>query len=197
MVWDKGFNFRASSGFVTDGTNETYVLHSDTYPVTRNGVTFGWVDPCDSRDRESGVDRRLAGINFGSNATGSIRFRVDLPAAGNYNINLAAGDTGSSQDIDCEFGDDASYSTIANNVAVTADQYIDAVGTIRSEANWPSLNQALSKSFSTTIFHVRLAGLSASAQNSVIAHLFISQVTAAGGGVGSLLGMRRNLLIRS
>ena len=36
-----GFNFRATSGFVTDAGDETYDVGS-AYPVTRTGRTFGW-----------------------------------------------------------------------------------------------------------------------------------------------------------
>jgi hypothetical protein len=106
LSWDKGFNFRQTSGFVTDGANETYVLSGDSYPATRNGVTFGWEDaPSGDRDRNSGIDRRLAGMNFVSSAAGAsaYRFRVDLPAAGDYAVRLAIGDEANGSNV--KFGE--------------------------------------------------------------------------------------------
>jgi len=98
MAWDKGFNFRGTSGYVTDGANETYVLLGDAYPVTRNGVTFGWLSAPSSGDRDSTIDRRLAGINYTANDGASQRdFQIDLPAAGDYIISLALGDHGFTQ----------------------------------------------------------------------------------------------------
>lgn len=41
MSVDVGFDFRATSTFVTDPANCTYVI-DDLYPTTRGGVTFGW-----------------------------------------------------------------------------------------------------------------------------------------------------------
>src|SRR3990167_6684343 len=95
MAWDKGFDFRNTSAYVTDPADHTYVLHTETYPTTRNGVTFGWsAGTIDSRDRDSGIDARLAGINFGA-ATGT--FRVDLPATGDYDVRIASGDASFAQ----------------------------------------------------------------------------------------------------
>src|SRR5205809_595690 len=92
MSWDKGFNFRDSIGYVTDGTNETYVRDTgDVYPVTRNAVTFGWNSNLGGADRNSAIDRRLAGLNYSSPGT-SFTFQVDLTAPGTYDISLALGD---------------------------------------------------------------------------------------------------------
>ena len=43
-VWQQGFDFRATSTYVTDPPTSTYVLASTAYPTTVNGVTFGWAN---------------------------------------------------------------------------------------------------------------------------------------------------------
>jgi hypothetical protein len=96
MPWVKLFNFRASSTFggfdTAEGANETYVLFDDVYPTTRKAVTFGAISgAAQARDRNSGIDRRLAGVHF-TDPGSPVSFRVDLPAAGDYLINLALGD---------------------------------------------------------------------------------------------------------
>jgi hypothetical protein len=79
-AFDKGLNFRAASDFVTDGAGETYVLAGDHYPVTRGGVTFGWVldsQTVQAVNRNSGYDRRLAGINYmAGDGAGTISIEV-------------------------------------------------------------------------------------------------------------------------
>jgi hypothetical protein len=56
-------------------------------------VVFGWLDMPGGRDRAGGNDRRIAGVNFGTNN----RFQVDLPSAGDYNIWVAMGDHDAAQ----------------------------------------------------------------------------------------------------
>lgn len=87
-----GFNFRATSGYVTDPANTTYSI-GDTYPQTRNGITFGWTgSPAapTTRNRSTTVNAKVAGINFAA-AASPLTFRIDLPAAGSYDIGCALG----------------------------------------------------------------------------------------------------------
>ena len=196
MAWDKGFNFRATADYVTDGPDETYVL-GDIYPTTRNGVTFGWVTsaPDETRDRSTTVDVRLAGQNAIDNTGASQNFRVDLTATGDYTIRLAAGDASFAQKIDVEFLDDTTvFSTVADNVATAGGQFVDATGVTRTTAAWPADNQTLARTFASTLFVVRCAALSATVNNSVLAHLFVSQA-AAGAAWGPLLGLENNRLV--
>ena len=177
-TWDKGFNFRASSGYVTDGANTTYSI-GEVYPITRNSVTFGWdIDRTDSsRDRTTGNDARLAGIVFAANTSGSQthNFRVDLAATGTCTIRLGAGDGGTNQRVDLELLDNTTvFATVANNIAVGSNSFLDATGTSYSAANWPGSNSTISHTFTSTILFVRLAGLSATTDSSVIAPLFLS-----------------------
>ncbi len=97
-AWDKGFDFRATAGFVTDPADCTYVLISDTSPTTRNGATFVWTNTggLDSRDRTTSGDTRLSGINF---ATANATWTLTLPGAGVYDIWMACGDAAAGQTI--------------------------------------------------------------------------------------------------
>lgn len=191
MAWDKGFDFRQNAVFsgVTDPTDCTYALDSDTSPTTRNSVTFQWSvtgSAVDGRDRNNGNDPRLAGINFFGNGLGeTATFTVTLPATGDYDIYAAFGDASGDQTIAAEWGDNGSYTTIANNVNTgAANSFIDAAGNLRTHAQWVADSArggtARRVTMTTTTFQIRLAGLSSVAQNSAISHLFISQVGAAG-----------------
>lgn len=178
MAWDKGFNFRETSGYVTDAAGDTYVIPADTYPTTRNGVTFGWtVAATGQRDRNSLLDPKVAGVAFG-NGVGT--FRVDLPAAGTYSVRLAMGDQGSPQT--------ASQIKVKDNGTVlftigphdTVNDLYDANDVARVDAaTWVAANTARSVTFATTSLFVTLE---AATSSSVIAHLFVSQTSAAASG---------------
>lgn len=176
-----GLNFRANSGFVPDGLNETHVLDTDAYPVTRGGVTFGWTSGLpggNSRDRDASVDRRVAGIHFASNSASSEVFRLDLDNATTHRVRVAAGDTGFNNVQDVELGDDTSFTTMIDNLATAADVYVEADGTATALAVWPDASKVIEKVFTTTIFNVRLAGLSASSLVTTLAHLFVEEPVA-------------------
>lgn len=166
---DKGFNFRATSGFVTDVAPSTYVLATDVYPTTRNGVTFGWSNTISSRDRNAGIDARLAGIcraDLGSIET----FRVDLSQANTYDIHLAYGDNDNQLDPGTiTVKDNAStVLTLAPGLGGAA-WWSDAVGTWRTPAaNWVSGETGNSQVFASTIFTIQS---SQADFNSAISHL--------------------------
>jgi hypothetical protein len=187
MSWDKGFNFRQDSTFVTDGANETYVA-TDTYPVTRNGVTFGWDNNAggslDFRNRNSTSDRRLAGINFVQfGSTGN--FRVDLPSSGDYNISLAMGDEGADNNsVKVTISDSAATLWTVGPHNMTAANFYDAKDATWTEAQWPGSNNAQLLTFAGPTLNMGLSGF-----GGPIAHLFISQVASTGGG-----GTTRNRL---
>lgn len=181
MSWDKGFNFRSTSGFVTDGTNETYVI-GDDYPVTRNGVTFGWTAKglFDKRDRDSGVDRRLAGLNFNTNDGTQSTFQIDLPAIGDYTIRLALGDQSNPQGYQYwKLLDNTTVlATIDDTNGTAGAAFDDATGVQRITADWPTLNVAITQTFATTTLKVVIGSPGAQADSTTIAHLFVSQVVA-------------------
>ena len=96
--WQQGFNFRSTAAYVTDPANTTHVLATTAYPTKGGNATFGWQNTSlvQSRDRSTGVDPRLAGINYANNGSPAT-FYVDLPSAGSYNVSLAMGDQGYTQ----------------------------------------------------------------------------------------------------
>lgn len=181
-----GINFRATSTFVTDGTDETYCLDTDSYPTTRGGFTFGWESaPDGSANRDSGVDRRLAGINFWNNSnTSTINFRLDLPNTGEWEIGAACGDSGTfQQDMDLAFKDDAS--AISGTGVVDGDsgtdEYFDITGVLRTTeatffTDWATVNHT----FTSTVFRVTLGTTSAATRSTVINHLFAKEASTGG-----------------
>ena len=170
-----GLNFRATSGYVTDGADETYVLGTDSYPTTRGGVTFGWesgFSSANTRNRDTSPDRRIAGIHFDTD--GNAVFRVDLPSAGTYSVRLAQGDNSVNNSAGGELRDDAttkitiSTATLNSLGGVGA---VDATNTWYSRTNWPSSNSAVSVVFSSSICRFALASPGAT----VLQHLFLER----------------------
>ncbi len=189
MAVDIGLNFRGTEVYVTDGAGETHVLEGDTYPTTRDGVTFGWEDGAsDGRDRDSTIDARLAGIHFTANTLFE-RFRVDLDSAVSHDINAAFGDADFAAAADFEMRDDTTVFE-SHDVATAAKlEFIDAGGTVRtSVSDWVSNNTQISRTFTSTIFRMAMVK-PVSASFSRIAHLKIAQAAASG---ASLLLMQKS-----
>jgi hypothetical protein len=179
---DAGFNFRETAGYVTDGSNETYVT-GDAYPTTRGGVTFGWTsslsDPL--RNRDSGVDRRLAGVHRIANGSPK-EFRVDLSSTGSYTICLAVGDALFSSSLSYVevFDDTTSKFSINDTNGVTGGNFDDATGTQYSSANWSASNTCVTHTFTSTTFYLQVGANSVgSGGDTYIAHL---RIYAGGGG---------------
>ena len=172
MSWDKGFNFRGTSGFVTDGTDETYVL-GDSYPTTRNGVTFGWTTAgITAADDSSALDRRLAGVNYDASVPRT--FQVDLPAAADYTIDLAVGFSSSLSSAQQTIVKDTTTAVLSLGPhAVSGGKYWDAFDVERtSAANWVSAHQTVQKTFATTTLNIDISG-----GDHVLTHLFLHQVS--------------------
>lgn len=175
--WQIGINFRQTSGYVTDGTNETYCV-GDAYSTSRGdcgggvAAVFGWesgFSAGNTRDRNAVVDRRLAGINFDTTTVNAV-FRLDLPSAGTYEIRLALGDASTSLYKGGLVKDDTTtVITIANGSSGSAAEYYDASDTLRTYLTWPGSNSAQSVNFSSTILRYAMG---ATASTNVIAHLF-------------------------
>ncbi len=181
LGWDIGFDFRASTAFVSDPSSVTPVLGTTTYPTTRtvNGVTvvFGWesTSPAGStRDRGNYTDPRLAGINCGGNNSGAAIFRVDLPTTGWYSVSLAIGDLSYDQYYHIGLMDSGSL-LLSLNGQVTAGTFIDATGAPLFWQAWPSANMTILRTFSTTQFRIQLGGKpDLSGTESCLAHLRLS-----------------------
>lgn len=171
-----GFDFRATAPFVADPANTTYVGATgagagEPYPVTRNGIAFGYtVQPGNTRDRDSGLDPRLAGIHFSDSAT-VVRFRVDLPAPGTYTIDLALGDPGGgATQVQSTIYDNTTALAVIGPLSPSTGQFVDATGAIRtSAADWVTNHQTTSLTFTTSTFFITLDRNLAS-----IAHLTIA-----------------------
>jgi hypothetical protein len=172
-----GFNFRATSGFVTDNANEVYVLDTDTYPTTRGGFTFGWVQtgtrPVSSADRTTGVDVRLAGINYCQDwaATTETYFRVDL-TPGTYNVRIAVGDASFSGNLNHIVVKDTGTTRFTVTGTYGSGNFFDSQSVEYSAAAWPGSNSPQSTNISTGQLRMVMGDGSAS-DNQMVAHLRI------------------------
>jgi len=182
-----GINFRLTSDYVTDGTDETYCI-GDSYPTTRGGVTFGFVSGTvgtfGGRNRSTGVDVRLAGMNYdGNSSTNQAIFRLDLASTGKYEIRLALGDAVYSQAYQyIQLKDDTTaITTIDKSAGSSAGYFYDAEGTSFSAANWPSSNVAIEHTFTSTKLFFVLGAPTAESDVSSIAHLHVKSSAAATG----------------
>lgn len=179
-----GFNFRQTVGFVTDVAPAVFIGASSTYlyPFSAGGQNVGWDSTADidSRNRLNTNDARLAGIVFEANNGAAAKvFRLDLPAAGTYNIRVALGDASASQTIRWELLDNTTQLALINNVTTSAaNRFLDATGVERTNANWAANNVAITKTFATTTLFFKIGGSSAG-NSSTIAHFYIESAAAA------------------
>ena len=189
MSFDKAVNLRASAAYVTDGANETYFLgNGDTgggaYPITRGGVTFGWVVTYgdNARDRNASVDRRLAGLNFVANSGTRSDFRVDAPASGATTVHIGGSDYYYGGNEYIEIRDGAGLlASVASGVALIgantsgAGQSIDAAGSMYTDAAWPTSEAGAAVTLSTTYVIIRCGSSTAQTGNTVLSHVRLVQ----------------------
>lgn len=189
----KGFNFRATAAYVTDGANQTYLIDTDIHPITRNGITFGREtgSAMQSRDYSLTNDVRLAGCVFIDNSTDPQHtWRVDLPAAGDYDIRLALGLQIIPSTIYAYIYDNATLlATIAAGAAPNTNEFVDANGVIRTAAAWPAANTQRRLTFASTILRLTLGSPTSQSGLSSLAHLEIADVA-----LGSPKYYRENIL---
>lgn len=194
MTYPQGINFRATLGYVTDGANDSFEnsnnsVSTGSYPrTTAQGNTVGWetFNGGSTRDRSTTVDARLAGINY--TASQQNDFRFDLPAAGSYNIRIAAGDMSSVNATLWSLLDGTtSLGTLTTGTNVTSGSFKDATDTVRTAAAWPGSNVAVAKTFATTICRFRS---SAAGATNLIAHAYVESAAPATptGTLASTLG---------
>lgn len=198
-----GVDFRATLGFITaDPTN--YVAEVSTvpgsaadYPETSpQGITWGWEDALGSdfqRDRSTGVNVRVAGMDFYNTDGTTKRLRIDLPSTGfTAGIQAAFGDQAAGRGpMTVTFQENTTvFATPVNNASTGgANNYIGANGTnYASDSAWATANPTtgagtaeITHAFNTsTIFRTVLnAGTSGIF---VIASLYVRN-TAGGGTV--------------
>ena len=144
------FNFRATSSYVIDGINETFVSTSDLYPTIRDGRTFGWViqsGGLSQRDRRTTVDSRLAGCNetYGSS------FFITESGAGIFRVTFAGGDAVFAGNNEIAIIETDNNNDLVQILAVIADEqpngggeFFDAVGVLRTSASdWVDNNETI------------------------------------------------------
>lgn len=154
-----GINHRDTSGYVTDGAGETYCLgQNDLYPTTRGGKTFGWDSFGDiSRNRDSAVDRRLAGDARIDDATQKV-WRCDH-AAGTYPITIGQGSAGifsSSYNYLEVLDNTTTVLTIDDTNGVPSGNHNDSTGTQYSSSSWPGSSVATNCTFATSTIFVKM-----------------------------------------
>lgn len=181
-----GFNFRATSGYVTDGAGEVYVLATDAYPTTRGGVTFGWESTSGiaGANRNSGIDQRLAGLCYWTR-TAQKTFRIDI-SAGTYNVTIAAGDAHPSVRHPARviaYDNTSELSELFDVNNTTFGSHVDAVGDVYVNANWPGSNTPVELTFATTACRFVMGATSGTLDsNTSITHIALEEV--GGGSLG-------------
>lgn len=178
MAYPQGINFRATVGFVTDGANDSFEGSiTANYPrTTAQGNNVGWEQAISStRDRQSGNDPRIAGLSF-INPT-QAEFRFDLPATGNHQVRLGAGDGnyGQAEDIDL-YDTTTSLGSLCAGTTSAANTFKDAVNVQYSAANWPGSNTLVTKTFATTICRFRMKN---NGGVNVISHAYVQVAPAS------------------
>lgn len=193
-----GIDFRDNNtdvGFINIEPNANYTREltavGSDYPVAFGGGNHGWTDNnaiANGRNRDSGVDPRLAGLMF-VGAPGTSAFRFDLPdGAGTYSIQLAMGDATAGQTGQQIQVKDGIGGTPLIDISgdTTAGQWIGANNTLYpSSAAWAAANivngggaAQVNVNFATAVCQVLLT---ATGSACTIAHLFITGPIGGGG----------------
>jgi hypothetical protein len=176
---DFGFDFRSTAGFVTDPTYAAPVL-GETSPHTytnglSNTISAGWVGTAPAKaDENASNDPRLAGMQYIGNSGIVYAFRITLPVSGSWTIVAAFGDGNNDQHQFITMDDNGTGFASYSNTDTPINNFMDANGTVFTEANWITSNTALTHTFTSTTFNVNIGSASGSA-NSTIAHLRITQ----------------------
>jgi hypothetical protein len=182
-------NFRSTTAYRSDDSADAHVeaTLSVTYPtVTAQGNTVGWeqvgYDPFKFNISLS-VDVRLAGSRGNGIAGAPGIYRVNLPAAGTYRIRCAAGRLDAIRGVNIRIFDDSSLlSEIIPPQAISVvGNHIDASNVERTAANWPSLNQSVDLTFTSSTLRVYNGGQPISGQSyAYIAHFSVESIPTSG-----------------
>lgn len=178
-----GINIRATAGYVTDGTNEDYSL-GGTASRSLNGFSWLWDQSMTgaSRDRSSSApySPNLAGVVFRSNTSSTPpwpQLRITLPATGQYQIRIAAGDATNAQNQYFRLIESTTTFATVTNASTPAGSFADATGAVYTGANWSSSNTAVTRTFTSTDFRIEIGDPTGSGANSsTLAHVFVYQV---------------------
>lgn len=185
-------NFRSTTAYRSDDSADAHVeaTLSVTYPtVTAQGNTVGWeqvgYDPFKFNISSSpSVDVRLAGSRGNGLAGAPGIYRVDLPVPGTYRIRCAAGRLDAIRGVNIRIFDDSSLLSeiIPPQGISVVGNHIDASNVERTAADWPSLNQSVDLTFTTSTLRVYNAGQPISGQSyAYIAHFSVESVAPPSG----------------
>lgn len=179
----KGFNFRATAGYVADGADQAYVV-GDTYPTTRmvggEAVTFGWEaqgpDPLRERTSAAPYKPELSGLEQLSGSGSEAVFRVDLPATGDYMIHVGACDPVFGNKVFFGLRDNTTEFVSVAETALGSTDVCDAAGNIHSTGLlWRQNASRVVRTFGSTTFRFALKVTSSLA--SIVSHITITPIT--------------------
>ena len=181
--WAIGFDFRATSNYVTDPPGDTYVLSSTTYPTTFDGTNYGWTNAylVQSRNRNASLDPRLAGINFATNGAPA-SFDVQLPSPGTYNLSLAMGDAGYEQCwVQCQiqFLDGSTVLATITEGLTNLGYFYDAKGNNWAAAQWPSDNLSQQVTLTGSLLTMVVGTSHSTGDSTPVAFLGVARVSGA------------------
>lgn len=178
-----GFDFRATSGFVTDPSNCFPELGS-AYPSTYGTTTAGWTTlpggAGNPADRNASNDARLAGIDYAS-PSDTHAFRVHLPATGSFTIIVAMGDaTGgaTNQYMTLADGVGGTVFDTLTNVVTGNNTFADSAGNVIAEASFFASQVSITHTFTNQ----DLVMTEGNASNAGFSSISFLQVTQNGGG---------------
>lgn len=176
----KGFDFRATAAYVTDPKHCTYVLN-DVYPTTRGGVTFGWNTAgtgTTNLDRTT-ANAKYAGVNCQLNNGTQRTFRIDVPAAGRYQLRMIIGDASFAQrQIYCQVKDGSTVlftiDSTANPSSFTAaiGAGVDAQGWYNfALSSWESYNAPREITLTGTVLNITIGSPASGLDYTCLAHV--------------------------
>ena len=195
MAWQtlRWINLRATSGHVTDGTNQVAFtgvpgdeLNVRAYPVslTVAGDTFdvGYASQTDgARNVTNPGDVRLAGCHIFGNSGTQRELRIDLGAARTINLHLAFGRAaGSNTNNYWQVLDGTTVLETFDKTGTTAteEEFFDATGTLRtSAANWVANQTAKQYTIATGVLRIRFGTPTSGSGSTALATVGIQELT--------------------
>lgn len=131
------FDLCSSLSFVTHGADSTPISNGDSDPTSRDGYVIHPLLGYSATDRDTGNPSNLASIWYVLNSTPDPGILAIDFAAGDYKIGCALGDFSSAQGAQKMVVKDGStvLLTVTGNQS-SANEFIDASGTLLTAANW-------------------------------------------------------------
>lgn len=192
MAYPQGIDFRATLGFVTDPANYNFEPDpggtTPSYPrTTPQGNTVGWETLTNApafRDRNAGNDARIAGGVLMGAADADV-YRFDLPATGNYNIGLGAGDAVYTAVVGVSlFDTNSSLGALTTGSTSASQRFKDANNIEYTNVTWPTTQATILKTFATTICRFKPVA------SSEMANFYVASAAtpSSGSGIGGRAG---------